>query len=995
MKKMRRLVLCLLAALPSASGARRAALHARGATKLTGGSAEAGKLLEADGGEGRSGTRAAISSMVGAMLEETGPKMRDILAAAGRKMDMEEAVHQLDGQLPADVVSLVRLGGGSNTHADSTLDEVSMQKARRILNDMIYDAWLELDDVIFECKEFQERNRGTYEQVVNDLARLGSQLAGLGEKRVASADGIAKYDEKRKQVQELFDAATQEFNGKRHENQVELTQRQNDLAVFDFILNLTACTSGQTLLQLDERGGGVAPPQLSICSTKDGLTLNFSNPLLQAEVEQKMTPVARLALREALGQASGPLGLAQLGIRRGRLANTTTTTTPQVQFAVEVMPVQEEPHPHGQWKKCTGEHNCGLLHDLMSLEWGKFRDQVDSLTNEMRKNKQEFDLDSKNFNNQLTVISDAKTKHMEALAEAISDINADTEEMNEKDEQKRDLTEEYDRACAEFRAKISEILYTRICAVRTVRNGLLIHSAQTPPSAISDCDTSDWESKTGECYNPSGVSILCDDTCPQEDPYKCGGKEVMKREVVTIPNSYGMKCPPLERKKRCAQKKCPVDCLMSQWSGFSKCTKECESGVQVRTRSIQVKPKNGGANCDSVQEERACNTGSCDRDCTLEDWTEWAPCSMACDTGLTERNRKVLVPIRGQGKCPGKRSRRRLQQKQCNTQSCVGDEICVAQQDLVIALDASGSLRESGFKILRGFAVNLTARYKAKYFGLDAVKMGVTLFGNGHLLTLPDGTTSITPAIQVQNLTFDHAIVRQKLAATTWQRGFTNMAQALNLADNMLTQGGRQEAQSAVLVLSDGKYSFRFQTREKARELKDKNVKVFMAPVTDFEGRELKALKRWASQPWETNYERIPGLAALQFNNEIFVQKFIVKFCPDSMSPSNQRQVEQERRYILVHENGWPSEACAPWFYENTVANMDECAMKARSRGLKAFSFGRKYAANRCYSEGITITQAFFASIEADRVDPPCPAGLWDYNPYYDTFAIDPSLTQP
>jgi len=995
MKMLFQFAICLLAGLPAASGARRVALHAAGATKSAGSSVGEGGLVEADRGKGRSGTKAAIAGMVGAMIEGRGPKVRDIVAAAGHKMDMKEAVQQLDDQLPEDVMSLVRLGGEGDAKAGATLDEASMQKARGILNNMIYDAWLELDDVIFECKEFQERNRGTYEQVVNDLARLGSQLANLGEKRVNAANGIAKYDAERKQVQKLYDDTTTQFTSTRHKNQVELTRRQNDLAVFDFILNLTACQPGQTsLFQLRGNGADAAQPRVSVCSTKDGLTLDFNNPKLQMEVERRLTPDARLALREALGQVSGPLGLAQLGGRRGRVANTTTTTT-SLQFAVEVMPVQEEPHPEGQWRKCTGEANCGLLHDLMSLEWGKFRDQVDELTETMRRNKQAFDEETQNFNNQLTVISDAKTKHMEALAEAVGNINADTEEMNEKDEQKRDLTEEYDRACAEFRAKISEILYTRICAVRTVRNGLLIHSAQTPPSAISDCDTSDWESKTGECYNPSGVSILCDDTCPQEDPYKCGGKEVMKREVVTIPNSYGMKCPPLERKKRCAQKKCPVDCLMSQWSGFSKCTKECESGVQVRTRSIQVKPKNGGANCDSVQEERACNTGSCDRDCTLEDWTEWAPCSMACDTGLTERNRKVLVPIRGQGKCPGKRSRRRLQQKQCNTQSCVGDEICVAQQDLVIALDASGSLRESGFKILRGFAVNLTARYKAKYFGLDAVKMGVTLFGNGHLLTLPDGTTSITPAIQVQNLTFDHAIVRQKLAATTWQRGFTNMAQALNLADNMLTQGGRQEAQSAVLVLSDGKYSFRFQTREKARELKDKNVKVFMAPVTDFEGRELKALKRWASQPWETNYERIPGLAALQFNNEIFVQKFIVKFCPDSMSPSNQRQVEQERRYILVHENGWPSEACAPWFYENTVANMDECAMKARSRGLKAFSFGRKYAANRCYSEGITITQAFFASIEADRVDPPCPAGLWDYNPYYDTFAIDPSLTQP
>merc|ERR1719412_835969 len=68
----------------------------------------------------------------------------------------------------------------------------------------------------------------------------------------------------------------------------------------------------------------------------------------------------------------------------------------------------------------------------------------------------------------------------------------------------------------------------------------------------------------------------------------------------------------MEREKKCKQKKCPVDCLMSAWSGWSKCTKDCESGVEAKTRSVLTKPKNGGKGCDSVQEERPCNTGSCD-----------------------------------------------------------------------------------------------------------------------------------------------------------------------------------------------------------------------------------------------------------------------------------------------------------------------------------------------------------------------------------------------
>merc|ERR1719219_411368 len=564
-----------------------------------------------------------------------------------------------------------------------------------------------------------------------------------------------------------------------------------------------------------------------------------------------------MALREALGQVQKPLGLLQV-----QADTTTETTTTLPKFVAETVPVAEDPHPSGQWKKCVdGEPNCGLLHDLMSIEWGKFRDGFDELTAEMNQNQQEFDGTKGNINEEINVISDEKTKHMEVLANTISQINADTEEMNEKDQQERDLTHEFDKTCKIFREKIEEILYTRICAVRKVRNELLEHSTESPPSKFSDCDFSDWASKTGECIAPTGNAILCDDTCPRDDPYKCGGSETMKRDIVVLPDDYGMKCPQLEREKKCGQKKCPVDCLESEWSGWAKCSKDCESGVQSKTRDVITKAKNGGKGCDSVQEERPCNTGSCDRNCKLSDWSEWSPCTMACSGGVTERVKKVLVPIRGQGKCPKKSNPDRFEDAKCNKQECVGDEICIAKQDLVIALDASGSLKEKGYEIVRTFAVNLTKRYKAKYFGNAAIKMGVALFGNGHLIEMKDGSgaTTIQPAIKLQGLTSDLEKVGTKIAETKWQRGFTNMAQAFTSADTILSQGGRPEAQSAVMVISDGKFSFKYQTAEKAQELKDKNIHIYMAPITESRDKTLLELKKWASKPWRTNYERIPG----------------------------------------------------------------------------------------------------------------------------------------
>merc|ERR1719191_102896 len=135
--------------------------------------------------------------MMRGMLTGKGPGPSEMAKLMHNKIDFKDAVQRLDGKLPADVASLVRLNeerteGKTQGKAEATgrFDEESLQKARGILNDMIFTAWKELDDVIFECKEFQERNRGTYEQVVGDLARLGSQIATLNNRRVEASEGI-------------------------------------------------------------------------------------------------------------------------------------------------------------------------------------------------------------------------------------------------------------------------------------------------------------------------------------------------------------------------------------------------------------------------------------------------------------------------------------------------------------------------------------------------------------------------------------------------------------------------------------------------------------------------------------------------------------------------------------------------------------------------------------------------------------------------------------
>ena len=59
-----------------------------------------------------------------------------------------------------------------------------------------------------------------------------------------------------------------------------------------------------------------------------------------------------------------------------------------------------------------------------------------------------------------------------------------------------------------------------------------------------------------------------------------------------------------------------------------------------------------------------------------------------------------------------------------------------------------------------------------------------------------------------------------------------------------------------------------------------------MAPISKLQGKELETLKQWPSQPRQTNYEMIPGLAAVKYEAAIFIQKLVLKFCSDASIPN-------------------------------------------------------------------------------------------------------------
>merc|ERR1719230_712439 len=216
--------------------------------------------------------------------------------------------------------------------------------------------------------------------------------------------------------------------------------------------------------------------------------------------------------------------------------------------------------------------DCGLLHDKLSLMWGDYKDKVDELTMEMNKNAWLFEELKITLNDQITLLSNTKARFAMMLSEARSNLAADREEVKAKEQQKEEVDKNYIEFMKKCCERVKWIMFQDMCALIVVRNAVLESSTTCPGMEIVDCDVDNWVGQ--KC------TVDCDDSCPAvPDPtevYTCGGWQVVNRKVVVDPpDECGLRCPDLSRTKKCNQKKCPVDCEMSEWSGWSKCTADC------------------------------------------------------------------------------------------------------------------------------------------------------------------------------------------------------------------------------------------------------------------------------------------------------------------------------------------------------------------------------------------------------------------------------------
>jgi hypothetical protein len=123
----------------------------------------------------------------------------------------------------------------------------------------------------------------------------------------------------------------------------------------------------------------------------------------------------------------------------------------------------------------------------------------------------------------------------------------------------------------------------------------------------------------------------------------CGTGQRSRTRTVTQPAECD--CTPcsnvLRETQDCNTQACPVDCVLSPFSLWSGCNAMCGGGQRLRQRTIVTQPSNGGMACGSLLEQEECNSTPCM--CTLNNWSDWATCSVSCGGGGTQKRTRTIA----------------------------------------------------------------------------------------------------------------------------------------------------------------------------------------------------------------------------------------------------------------------------------------------------------------------------------------------------------------
>merc|ERR1719487_274221 len=310
-------------------------------------------------------------------------------------------------------------------------------------------------------------------------------------------------------------------------------------------------------------------------------------------------------------------------------------------------PNQGAPSRSKRGAKCTLKKSprCYKIQGKFLAIQAEIADARDELMDEIQKLQDSCAETKKTLEDSInqdgTLLSSAQTKLAASMEKEASAGETGRQVAKENQQYNDDLVKTM-KTCSTNYADFEN----EMCALKKIRGDLFKKMKPGHPGFFQDCEVSPWS--------------------PESCTKKCaGGDQKLSRSVLTHADG-GTKCLPLAAERKCNLGPCPVNCVLAEWGGWSKCSSKCGGGMASRVRDVKTPAAHGGKQCGETGQSKQCNVDACEKDCELHAWTKWTTCSKDCDGGTKRRERMILEPAQGSGKCADKWDPSRLQYEPCS-----------------------------------------------------------------------------------------------------------------------------------------------------------------------------------------------------------------------------------------------------------------------------------------------------------------------------------------
>merc|ERR1719487_2541137 len=535
--------------------------------------------------------------------------------------------------------------------------------ARKLLNDMIYESMSKYDAEIAKCTEYYSKQCAAMEACRGQIA-ASNFIAANSRALILDAQATINRCE--------VDIPTRKLELKNHllKCKTELAKMNarlkivmGDIKVMTMILEMTDCE--KKFYQMEKFSLLRCTDQ---CTQKSFIEFNHGG--LQKKINQLQSSLSHNLMQDSFSdlfkgiEGLESVELLQTGDHQMPVINKTTFNNPPVPKTKVPGNPCNDPYagaPSAADKraaKCTIKKSpqCYKLQERFLLIQSGIEDERDDLLEAIEMLEHFCEETKQTLETQIAndedMLSNSQTKLGEATTKEATAGETARQTAAQNDQLNADLVKQM-KTCSGNYINFE----TELCALKKIRGELYKMKGDGHSGFFQDCEVSKWD--------PEQCTKVC-----KAGSDKTGGTQKLTRNVLTHPNG-GTKCLPLAAMRSCNNQPCPVDCKLSTWSGWSKCSAECGAGVSQRLREVKVAMKYGGHPCSSVSESVACNNQACEKDCELSDWTKWSVCSKDCDGGTQKRMKFITKEAEGAGKCADEWSVKRLEYKKCNMKRCM------------------------------------------------------------------------------------------------------------------------------------------------------------------------------------------------------------------------------------------------------------------------------------------------------------------------------------